>query len=294
MTISASPRLFVTGATGQLGRLVIDALLRQVPADSIVAGVRSPDSEAARGLQAQGVALRHFDYDRPETLEAALRGIDRLLLISSSEIGRRVVQHRNVIDAAERAGIGLIAYTSLLHAETSPLALAEEHRQTEAALKASGIPYVLLRNGWYTENYTASIPSALAHGVFLGSAGEGRIASAARADYAKAAAAVLTGESHAGQVYELAGDEAYTLTAFAEAVSAAAGTAVAYRNLAEADFKAVLVGAGLPEAFAALLADSDAGAARGALDETGGQLSRLIGRSTTSYRSTIAEALARG
>lgn len=293
MTLSAAPRLFVTGATGQLGRLVIDALLRQVPADSLVAGVRSLDSEAARGLQARGVALRHIDYDRPETLEPALRGIDRLLLISSSEIGRRVVQHRNVIDAAQRAGIGLIAYTSLLHAETSPLALAEEHRQTEAALRASGIPSVLLRNGWYTENYTASIPPALEHGVFLGSAGKGRIASAARVDYAEAAAAVLTAESHAGRVYELAGDAAYTLTAFAEAVSAAAGTAIAYRNLPEDDFKAALVGAGLPEAFAALLADSDAGAAQGALDETGGQLSRLIGRPTTPYRTTIAEAVAR-
>ncbi|MBA9069100.1 NAD(P)H dehydrogenase (quinone) [Methylobacterium sp. RAS18] len=282
------PRPFVTGATGQLGRLVIEALLKRVPADTIVAGVRSLESAAAEELRARGVTLRVADYARPETLAEAFRGIDRLLLISSSEIGRRVAQHQNVIQAARQSGVNLIAYTSLLHADTSPLALADEHRRTEDALKASGLSFAVLRNGWYTENYAASIAPALAHGVLLGSAGEGRIASAARADFAEAAAVVLTTDGHDGRVYELAGDDAYTLDEFAAAVSVLSGQTVVYRNLTEAAFKAALVAAGLPEDFAALLADSDMAAAKGGLNDTNRQLSRLIGRPTTPYRTTIA------
>ena len=194
----------ITGASGQLGRLVIEELLKTLPAAEIVALVRTPDR--IKDLAERGVQVRQADYDQPETLKAALKGVDKLLLISSSEVGRRVAQHRAVIEAARLVGVRLLAYTSLLHADTSPLALAHEHQETESLLKASGLPHVLLRNGWYTENYTASIPTAVRHGVFLGSAGDGRIASAARADYAAAAAAVLIRDNQAGLVYELAGD----------------------------------------------------------------------------------------
>lgn len=288
---TAEPRLFVTGATGHLGRLVIAALLKRVPAGTIVAGVRSLESDGAKDLRARGVTLRIADYARPETLADAFRGIDRLLLISSSEIGWRVAQHRNVIEAARQSGLSRIAYTSLLRADTSPLALADEHRRTEDALKASGLSFTVLRNGWYTENYAASIAPALTHGAFLGCAGQGRIASAARADYAEAAAVVLTTDGHDGRLYELAGDDAYTLDEFAMAVSALSGKTVVYRNLAEAEFKAALVGAGLPEDFAALLADSDTAAAKGGLNDTSRQLSGLIGRPTTPYRTTITETI---
>ncbi|WP_062111603.1 SDR family oxidoreductase [Aureimonas sp. AU40] len=292
MADSNEPTIFVTGATGQLGGLVIEALLAKGLGGRLVAGVRSTESEAAQRLRGKGVELRVADYSRSEMLDAAFAGVDRLLLVSSSEVGQRVPQHRNVIEAAKKAGVALIAYTSLLHADTSPLGLADEHLQTEEALKASGLPFAILRNGWYTENYAASIAPALAHGVLLGSAGEGRIASAARRDYAEAAAAVLTAEGQGGKVYELAGDEAYTLAEFAAAIADASGKPVAYKDLPEADYKAALVGAGLPDAFAALLADSDAGAAKGALDDTSRQLSGLIGRPTTPYRTTIEETVA--
>lgn len=293
MSLTSQPTYFVTGATGQLGRQVVAALLQRVPASAVVAGARDTEGEAAQSLRGLGVAVRRADYADPTSLDAALEGIQRLLLISSSEIGRRVAQHRNVIDSAKRAGVGLIAYTSVLRADTSALALAEEHRRTERLLEASGVPFVLLRNGWYTENYAAGIASALAHGAVLGCAGDGRIASAARADYAAAAASVLTADGQSGRIYELAGDEAYTLTEFAAAISAAASRPVAYRDLPQAEYRAALVAAGLPEDLAALLADSDAAAARGALNDDTRQLSALIGRPTTPYRSTVRDAVAR-
>ena len=290
MTTQSHSRLFVTGATGQLGQLVIDALLQTVPADRIVAGVRNPDDPAAAAFRARGVEVRTTDYAKPETL--SFDGIGKLLLISSNAIGERLTQHRNVIEAAAKAGVGLIAYTSVLHAATSPLGLGEEHRQTEAALAAAGVPFVLLRNGWYTENYTAAIPAALAHGALLGSAGDGRISSAARADYAAAAATVLTSDTdQSGQIYELAGDTSYRLAEFAADIARQSGKPVAYANLPEADYKAALLGAGLPEPLAALLADSDAHAAGDALFDDGRQLSRLIGRPTTPFAATIAAAL---
>jgi NAD(P)H dehydrogenase (quinone) len=281
----------ITGASGQLGRLVIKTLLATVPAAQIVAAVRQPDK--ARDLAGLGVAVRQADYDRPDTLTHALAGVDRLLLISSSEVGKRAPQHRAVIAAAERAGVKLIVYTSLLHADVSPLGLAGEHKETEAALAASGIPFVVLRNGWYTENYAASIAPALAHGAFIGAAANGRISSAARADYAEAAAAVLAGEGHAGKIYELAGDTSYTLSEFAAELSRQSGQTIPYKDLTEADFKAALLGAGLPEVFAGLLADSDASAARGALFDDGHVLGRLIGHPTTPLASVIAAALNR-
>lgn len=280
----------VTGATGQLGRLVLDALLATTPASALVALARSP--EKAADLAARRVTVRHADYSQPETLAPALAGVSKLLLISSSEVGQRLPQHAAVIEAAGRAGVGLIAYTSLLRADTTPLGLGHEHRETERLLHQSGIPAVILRNGWYTENYMASVPPALAHGALLGSAGTGRIASAARQDYAEAAAAVLTSDGHAGTTYELAGDSAYTLADLAAEVSRQSGTAVTYTDLPPADFTAALLAAGLPEGLANLLADSDAGAAQGALFDDGRQLSRLIGRPTTPLASSVAAALA--
>ena len=282
--------IVVTGATGQLGRLVIHSLLRRVPADGIVAAVRHPDKAA--DLAALGVQVRQADYDRPATLAAALAGAERLLLISSSEIGKRVSQHQAVIDAARAQGVGLLAYTSLLHADTSRLGLATEHRQTEAAIAASGLPAVVLRNGWYTENYTGGIPAALAHGVLLGSAGQGRIASAARADYADAAAAVLLADaSPAGRVYELAGDQAYTLAGLAAEISRQSGKTVVYRDLPQAQYKAALEQAGLPGPVAEVISDSDAGAAQDALFDDSRQLSALIGRPTTPMAQTVAAQL---
>lgn len=281
--------IVVTGASGQLGRMVIEELLHKLPAGQIVAVVRSPDR--VQDLADRGVQVRQGDYDQPETLKAALKGADKLLLISSNQVGRRFEQHKAVIEAAKRAGVKLLAYTSILHADTSPMGLAGEHKQTEALLKASGIPLVLLRNGWYTENYTASIPAALQHGVFLGSAGDGRIASAARADYAAAAAAALLRDDQAGKVYELAGDEAYTLSGLAEEVSRQSGQTVTYRNLSEGDFKAALIGAGLPEWVAGMLAESDIGASKGGLFDDQRQLSRLIGRPTTPLASLVKAAI---
>lgn len=287
---TTQPRILVTGASGQLGRLAIARLLETVPADHVAALVR--DRARAAALP-PGIRVLEGDYERPESLAAACAGVDRLLLISSSELGRRVAQHRNVIAAARQAGVGLVAYTSVLHADRSALGLAEEHRQTEAALAESGTPFVLLRNGWYTENYAGFFPVALAQGAMIGCAGEGRIAAAARADYAAAAAAVLTAaENAAGRIYELAGDTAFTLAELAAELSRQSGKAIAYRDLTQADYQAALVGAGLPAPVAALLADSDAAAAKGALFDDGKELGRLIGRATTPLAETIRSALA--
>jgi NAD(P)H dehydrogenase (quinone) len=281
----------LTGATGQLGRLVVDQLLAAAtPAASIAALVRQPAKAA--DLSARGVQARTADYNDPATLETALVGVDRLLLISSSEVGQRTAQHRNVIDAARRRHVGLLVYSSLLHADTSPLNLAAEHRETESLLRASGVPFVILRNSWYTENYTASVRSALALGALHGSAGEGRIASAARADFAAAAAKVLTGAATPGQTLELAGDQAYTLAELAAEISRQTGKTIPYRNLPEADYRAALLGAGLPEWLAAGLASWDTGASQGALFDDSHQLSHLIGRPTTSLAESVRQALA--
>lgn len=279
----------VTGATGHLGRLVIQELLRSVPAAHIVAAVRSPAK--AQDLAALGVQVRQADYTQPATLQAAFAGVDKLLLISSSEVGQRAPQHRAVIAAAKAAGVKLIAYTSVLHADTSTLGLAAEHKDTEVALAASGVPFVLLRNGWYTENYATVVPTAVQYGAVMGSAKEGRIAAAARADYAAAAAAVLVREGQAGKVYELAGDTAFNLTELAAEIAKQSGKPVAYVDMPQADYAAALVNVGLPEGFAALLADSDAAAANGGLYDGSKQLSQLIGRSTTPIANVIAAAL---
>ena len=278
----------ITGATGQLGRLVIQTLLKSVPASEIVAAVRNP--KKAKDLGALGIEVRHADYDQADTLLKAFQGADKLVLISASEIGRRLPQHRAVIDAAKKAGVGQLVYTSILHADHSPLPLAAEHKATEELIQASGIPSVVLRNGWYSENYLASVPAALQYAVFLGSAGEGRIASAARQDYAEAAAAVLTKSNQAGFVYELAGDESYTLAEFAQEIARQFGKNVAYQNLPEAEFKSALVSAGLPESIATLLSESDVGASKGGLFDNSRQLSQLIGRPTTPIATQVKSA----
>lgn len=283
-----TPKLFVTGAAGQLGTLVIDALLEMVPASAIVAGVRDIAKEAAVRLQDKGVEVRIADYSKPETLPSAFASVDRLLLISGSEIGKRTEQHRNVITAAKEAGVGLIAYTSILHADSSPLFLADEHRETEAALAEAGVPFTLLRNGWYTEVFTWRLPAALQQGVFIGAAGEGRISAAARADYARAAAIVLAGDDHADRTYELAGDTSFTLAQLVAVVSEASGKPIVYQNMTPDEFRSAAASAGVPEMFAKILSDTDAGVAKGALFDEGGELARLIGQPTTSYQATIS------
>ncbi|AEW71846.1 Quinone oxidoreductase 2 [Enterobacter ludwigii] len=279
----------ITGATGQLGQLVIEQLLNTVPANQIVAIVRNPAK--AEALSQQGITVRQGDYADESTMTSALKGIDKLLLISSSEVGQRATQHQNVINAAKAAGVKFIAYTSLLHADKSPLGLHVEHVATEKALAESGIPYALLRNGWYTENYLASAPPALEHGVFIGAAGEGKIASATRADYAAAAAKVISGDGHAGNVYELAGDHAWTLSELAAELSKQSGKNVTYQNMSEADFAAALKGVGLPAGLADMLADSDVGASKGGLFDDSHTLSKLIGRPTTPLSESIKAIL---
>jgi NAD(P)H dehydrogenase (quinone) len=276
----------VTGATGHLGRLVVEKLKGKT-GDTIIALVRSPAKAA--GL---GVAVRESDYTKPATLKQALAGVDSLLLISASDVGHRVPQHHNVIEAAKSAGVKRIVYTSLLHADVSPISLAAEHRTTEAELKASGIPHTILRNGWYTENHTSSIGGALAGDAVIGSAGNGKFSSATRADYAEAAVAALASKAHDGKTYELAGDEAYTLSDFAVEISRQTGKTIPYKNLPEPDYAAALAGFGLPEAIAKAVASWDVDASKGALFDSGHQLSALIGRPTTPLSSAVATAIA--
>lgn len=279
----------ITGATGQLGQHVIESLLKTVSASQIVAIVRN--AAKATALRQQGITVREADYNNEAAFTTALQGIDKLLLISSSEVGQRSAQHRNVINAAMAADVKFIAYTSLLHADRSPLGLHVEHVETEKMLADSGIPHTLLRNGWYTENYLASAPAALEHGVFIGAAGEGKIASATRADYAAAAARVMIEEGHAGQVYELAGDEAWTLSQLAAELAKQSGKNVVYQNLSEADFASALKGVGLPAGLADMLADSDVGASNGGLFDDSKTLSTLIGRSTTPLAESVKNIL---
>ncbi|EMQ4857042.1 SDR family oxidoreductase [Morganella morganii] len=279
----------ITGATGLLGQHVIENLLQTVPAGQIVAIVRNPAKGAS--LSRKGISVRQADYNDEASLIRALQGVEKLLLISSSEIGQRVTQHRNVINAAKSANVKFIAYTSLLHADTSPLGLHTEHVETEKMLADSGILYTLLRNGWYTENYLASVPAALEHGVFIGAAGDGKIASAARADYAAAAARVISEDGHAGKVYELAGDEAWTLSDLAKELTEQSGKNVVYQNLSQADFVAALKNAGLPDELSEMLADSDVGASGGGLFDDSHTLSKLIGRPTITLAESIKSIL---
>ena len=280
-------KIGVTGATGQLGRLVVEKLKGKVSVDSIVALVRTPEKSADLGVEA-----RVFDYSKPEGLAASLVGIEKLLLISGNELGQRLPQHLAVIEAAKQAGVKQIFYTSILHADKSPLNLGGEHLATEDAIKASGLVYTLLRNGWYTENYTGSAKGAIGAGAFIGCAGDGKIASAARVDYAEAAAVVLAGESSENKIYELAGDTAYTLTELAAEISRQTGKTIPYNNLTETQYADILKSFGLPDGLAEMLADSDTGASKGGLFDDAKQLSTLIGRPTTPLATVLAEAIA--
>ncbi|RYG03821.1 MAG: SDR family oxidoreductase, partial [Chitinophagaceae bacterium] len=262
--------------------VVVEKLKEKTAAENLVALVRTPEKATDLGIEA-----RLFDYAKLESLASSLQGIDVLLLISGNEIGQREVQHKNVIDAAKAAGVKRIVYTSLLHADTSELILAPEHLATEIALIDSGVEYTILRNGWYTENYAVSIAGAIKAGGFIGSAGDGKISSATREDFAEAAAVVLTTTGHENKIYELAGDQAYTLTDFAAEISKQTGKNIPYNNLPKADFAHILVGAGLPESFANLLANSDVKASEGALYSEDKTLSKLIGRPTTPFATVI-------
>ncbi len=285
--------IVVTGATGHLGRHVITGLLEKVPASEIVAAVRTP--EKAADLAALGMQVRQADYSQPGTLSSALAGADKVLLISSSDLtsgsDARAVQHQAVVDAAKAEGVKLLAYTSILRADTSALALSKVHKATEENIQASGLPFVFLRNGWYFENQTDALGPALQHGAILGAAGEGRFASALRADYAAAAVAVLSSPGHENTAYELAGDFPYTLAELAAEVSKQAGKTVAYNDLPPEGYQAALESFGLPAVLAAYLVNAELGAAKGELDDSSGDLHRLIGRPTATLADAVAAAL---
>jgi NAD(P)H dehydrogenase (quinone) len=281
--------IVVTAATGHLGRLALEALLAKgVTPSDIVAGGRNVGK--LQDFADQGVRVQVIDYDRPETLAAAFQGADRVLFISGSEAGKRVPQHQNVIDAAKAANVGLIAYTSIPRAESTTMKLAADHIATEAALKASGLPVVLLRHGWYLENYTAQIPAYLEHGAISGAAGGGRISAAGRADFAAADVAALL-ESKGGEVYELGGDEAFTLTELAAEISRQSGREVVYNDLPTDAFSELLAAVGVPVPFNEVLADVDRAIRDGELHIATGSLSELAGRPTTSLADAIKAAL---
>lgn len=274
----------ITGATGQLGRLALAALKARAPQADLIALVRNPAAVT-------DTPARAFDYTKPETLAPALAGVDTLVLISSNDFNDRAGQHRAVITAAKAAGVRRIIYTSILKGDASPMLLAQDHIATEAALNASGLSVTLLRNGWYTENYTGALQASVAHGALIGASGTGRIASAARADYAEAIAVTALDDSHAGKTYELAGDVPHSMAEFAAEVSRQVGKDIPFNTLPKDTYAQILQSFGLPEGFAAILADSDDHAARGALLDESHSLSHLIGRPTTPIAQTIAAAL---
>lgn len=283
--------IVITGATGQLGRHTVEALLeRNVPAEDIVAAGRSVEKLA--DFAARGVRVQAMDYSDAGSVAAALKGARKVLLISGSEVGQRVEQHRTVIEAAKAEGVELLAYTSIANADTTGMKLAAEHQATEAILRESGVPFVLLRNGWYLENYTDQLPGTLAQGGLAGSAGDGKVSAASRDDYAHAAAAVLTAENQAGRVYELGGDNAFSMADLAAEITAATGKAITYQDLPAPEYAGMLAGFGVPEAFAEILADSDLGIARGDLLVSTGDLRRLIGRPATSLSEAVRTAAA--
>ncbi len=275
----------ITGATGQLGRLAVSALKARVPAGQIVALARDPAKASDLG-----VAVRAFDYTAPDV--SALRGIEVLVLISSSSFDDRAGDHRRVIEAAKAAGVKRIVYTGILKGEASPMLISQDHIATEAALRASGVPYTLLRNGWYIENKTGSLAGAVAAGALIGSSGEGRFSAAARRDFAEAIAVVASEAGHEGKAYELAGDTSFTMAELAAAVSKQTGKSIPYNDLPADVYAGILSGFGVPEGFAHVLADSDVQAAKGALFDDSRTLSRLIGRPTTPMAVVVAEALA--
>ncbi|RKT31789.1 NAD(P)H dehydrogenase (quinone) [Microbacterium sp. AG1240] len=272
--------ILVTGATGHLGRLVIDSLIaRGAEPRTIVAGAR--DLSKAADLAGRGVTVSVLDYAAPATIASSLEGVDTVLLISGSEVGQRTAQHQAVIDAAVAAGVSKFVYTSLAHADTSELPLAPEHKATEEAIAASGLPAVILRNNWYTENHAADIARAAETGVVTSSVGDGRIASATRADFAEAAAVVLLEDGHIGEVYELSGDTSWTFDDFAAAAAEITGRPVAYQALTTQEQSAGLEAAGLDAGTIGFVTALEAGIRDGALADADGTLARLIGRPTT-------------
>ncbi|MEV7089866.1 SDR family oxidoreductase [Streptomyces sp. NPDC093085] len=282
--------IVVTGATGHLGRLVVDALLaRGVPADGITAVVRNKE-KAAEVLPA-GVEVRVADYDDPASLKDVFRSGDRVLLISGSDVGKRVPQHTAVIEAAKTAGVAQLAYTGVLGGPDADFDLAADHKTTEELILASGLPYTFLRHGWYSEVYTENLGPVLEHEAVVAAAGEGRLASASRADYAAADAVVLTTDGHLNKAYELSGDTAWSFAEYAAELSRQTGRTIAYRSVDAATLEGILTGAGLPGPFAAILADVDLAVGRGLLSATPGELARLIGRPTTPLADSVAAAL---
>ncbi|WP_026930943.1 SDR family oxidoreductase [Glycomyces tenuis] len=280
----------VTGATGHLGRLAVERLLdRQVPPGEIIALVRDPAKVS--DLAERGIEVRHADYDRPATLQPALAGVEKLLLVSSPEVGRRLPQHSSVIDAAKYAGVGLLLYTSMLHADTSQVALATEHIGTERYLHGAGVPYLVLRNGWYMENYTRNLDQVIESGALYGAAGKGRVAAATRDDYAEAAAVLLTEDHGAGRVFELCGDEPFTYDELAATIGKVAGTDVVYQNMDPEAYTRALVESGLPLPAATMATDADEGIARGDLDSDSTDLSDLIHRPTVSLHDVLRDAV---
>jgi NAD(P)H dehydrogenase (quinone) len=278
----------VTGASGQLGRKVLDALLERVDASTIVALARDP--ARLSDYSAKGIEVRQADYDDPASLARGLEGVDRVLLISGNAVGQRERQHGNVIEAARKAGVEYIAYTSILNAADSKLALAPEHVATEKLLESGGLNYDLLRSGWYSENFVGGLPQQVEAGVIYGASGDGRYSTATRGDIAAGAAAALVG-SKGGNVYEMAGDESWTMSEFAEEVSRRSGKPVTYVNQSEADYAKTLESAGLPPPVAAMLASTSALAGEGALENNDRQLSQLSGQPTTPIGEVIGAAL---
>jgi NAD(P)H dehydrogenase (quinone) len=283
--------ILVTGASGKLGGLVVESLLRRLPASEVIAGARAPDK--LRALAERGVAVRHLDYNQPATVDAALHGADRVLLVSGLE-PNRVEQHRTVIEAARRAGVRQLAYTSGPHADRTTLFLLTDHRATEAILRESGVPFTMLRNSWYVENYTQNAGPLLQMGKMFGAADDGRVSVAPRAEYAEAAAVVLTREGHEGKTYELGGDTAHTLAEIAAEISRVAGKPLVYQDVSESELASLLIQAGLPEGYARALANADTGIKHGDLRTDSGDLQRLLGRPTTPLAAAVQRALSSG
>jgi NAD(P)H dehydrogenase (quinone) len=277
----------ITGASGQLGRLAITHLKTLTDPAHIIALARGPARVADLGVTA-----RAFDYTQPEGMRAALDGVTTLVLISSSDFNDRLGQHRNVIAAAKAAGVQRILYTSILKADRSPLLIAADHRATEEIIAQSGLPATILRNSWYTENWTANIGAAIGAGAVIGSAGEARFTPATRKDYAEALAIVAADAAHTGKTYELAGDEGFTLAELAAEISRQTGKPLPYNDLPAEVYQGILESVGLPAGFAHVLVDVDLKAAQGWLSDDSGTLSQLLGRKTERLGAAVAKALA--
>jgi NAD(P)H dehydrogenase (quinone) len=282
--------ILVTGATGNLGSKIVQSLLQKAPQAKVIAGARKQEKAAA--LVGKGAEFRALDYDQPDTIEAALKGVTRVVLVSGTDVGRRVPQHKAVIDAAKRAGVKLLGYTSILRATESPLLLAQEHRGTEEVLAASGLPHILLRHGWYTENSTATAPLSVKFGVVQSCAADGRYSTATRQDYAEGDAALILRDGHSpGQRYELAGSTSWSKGEYAALLSRLSGKPVTYQAMSQPDFAASLVAAGLPEIVAKIISDSDAGAANGWLQDDSRTLEKVLGRPTQTLEKIVEQTL---